>query len=310
MFSCQRHSPSKVLRRHSPTKHSCRVQASPSFRDCACSIFQSNLPIRFWGKCVKTAVYIINRIPLSSINNLSPYEKLYGHKPNNSHFRAFGCLCFVNTPKQARLKFHSRANESIFIGYVLGQKAYKTYNPSTNKVIISRDVSFKEHHFPYHFNTPSHSSFSKFYLPTFTPLPSYDEVAFPSSSNPSLPPFVPLDSSCSSSDITFANSYTLDASDPTSPSSSTLDDSASQNLPSPSHHPSLVIDLSLPPTHLSDPFPPSQLPPLSNSQPTPNVPTRKSTRSSKAPSHLKDFVCSNVHWCNLVAFDSLSCSAQ
>ena len=32
------------------------------------------------------------------------------------------------------------------------------------------------------------------------------------------------------------------------------------------------------------------------------VPTRKSTRSHKTPSHLQDFVCSNAQtsWCNLV----------
>ena len=37
----------------------------------------------------------------------------------------------------------------------------------------------------------------------------------------------------------------------------------------------------------------------------PSLLIRKSTRLTKSPSHLKDFVCHTAHWCNLVRFDSL-----
>jgi reverse transcriptase-like protein len=38
---------------------------------------------------------------------------------------------------------------------------------------------------------------------------------------------------------------------------------------------------------------------------SPSLPIRKSSRISKPPSHLQDFMCSTAHWCNLVRFDSL-----
>lgn len=124
------------------------------------------MPSCFWGNCVLTAAYIINRIPLSCLNFISPYEKLYGKRPNNCHLKVFGCLCFVSTNKQGRKKFDARADASVFIGYPLGQKAYKTYNLSTHKIVVSRDVTFHEQHFPFHLKDNFTSPFSTFYLPT------------------------------------------------------------------------------------------------------------------------------------------------
>lgn len=42
---------------------------------------QDNIPIQFWGHCVLTTVYLINRLP-SSVIGMSPYEKLYNNKPS------------------------------------------------------------------------------------------------------------------------------------------------------------------------------------------------------------------------------------
>ena len=36
--------------------------------------FQANLPSIFWGDCIKTTTHIINRIPLTVLGNISPYE--------------------------------------------------------------------------------------------------------------------------------------------------------------------------------------------------------------------------------------------
>lgn len=48
-------------------------------------LFQSNLPTKFWGDCVLTATYLINRFPSTVLNNISPYEKLHGHSPSYNH---------------------------------------------------------------------------------------------------------------------------------------------------------------------------------------------------------------------------------
>ena len=100
-------------------------------------------------------------MPLVSIGNISPYERLFGSPPNNNHLRVFSCLCFTSTPKPRHTKFDSRAESYIFVGYPHGQKAYKVYNTKTKKFFISRDIRFFKHHFPHHTSPhPKHQSFS------------------------------------------------------------------------------------------------------------------------------------------------------
>jgi hypothetical protein len=46
-------------------------------------------------------------------------------------------------------KFASRAKHCVFLGYPVGQKAYKLYNLTIHKFFTSRDIVFHEHIFPY-----------------------------------------------------------------------------------------------------------------------------------------------------------------
>ena len=71
--------------------------------------FQSKVALKFWGECLLTATHLINRMPLSSIENKSPYEKLYGVKPNIDHLRVFGCLVYASTLKVNKSMFDSRS---------------------------------------------------------------------------------------------------------------------------------------------------------------------------------------------------------
>lgn len=58
--------------------------------------FHANIPISYWGHCVKAAIYLINKIPTAVLHGKSPYEMLYGTKPQLNHLKVFGCLCFVS----------------------------------------------------------------------------------------------------------------------------------------------------------------------------------------------------------------------
>ncbi|KAL4353494.1 hypothetical protein GQ457_06G023630 [Hibiscus cannabinus] len=112
--------------------------------------FQSRVPIRFWGECLLTATYIINRLPSKNLDGKSPYELLHSQTPTYSHLKTFGCMCFVATLKSSRDKFTGRALPGVFIGYASGVKGYKVYVLQTRSIVISRNVVFHEDVFPFH----------------------------------------------------------------------------------------------------------------------------------------------------------------
>jgi hypothetical protein len=100
-------------------------------------------PMRFWTDAISTAYYISNRIFLRSILHLSPFELRFGRKPSASHFRPFGCKCFVL--KRGNLdKFESRSFDGILLGYTPHGRSYRVYNFETNTVVESCDVTFDE----------------------------------------------------------------------------------------------------------------------------------------------------------------------
>jgi hypothetical protein len=96
---------------------------------------------RFWDDAISTACYISNRIFLRSILHLIPFELRFGHKPSISHFRPFGCKCFVLRRGNLN-KFESRSFDDILLGYTPHGRSYRVYNFETNTVVESCDVTF------------------------------------------------------------------------------------------------------------------------------------------------------------------------
>ena len=119
--------------------------------------FQANLPIEFWGECILTVGYLINRTPSLILQGKTPYEILYGKAPQIAHLRVFGCLCYVHNQEHKGDKFASRSRKCVFIGYPYGKKGWRAYDLETGTFLISRDVVFNEEKFPYPIDSQSHS---------------------------------------------------------------------------------------------------------------------------------------------------------
>ena len=104
----------------------------------------AGLEPEFWAEAVATACYLKNRSPTSSVKNRTPYEAVFGKKPNLSHVRVFGCNTYVHVPKEKRGKLDSKSEKNIFVGYKEGVKGYKLWNPESKTIVYSRDVVFRE----------------------------------------------------------------------------------------------------------------------------------------------------------------------
>jgi hypothetical protein len=80
-------------------------------------------PRHFLADAISTACYISNQVFLCSILHLTPFKLRFGRNPFVSHFRPFGCKCFVL--KCGNLdKFESRSFNDILLVYTPHGKSY------------------------------------------------------------------------------------------------------------------------------------------------------------------------------------------
>ena len=104
-----------------------------------------SIPKYFCAEAMNTACYVLNRTLLHPILCKTHYELWKGRKPNVSHFKPFGCVCYVhNNDKDNLGKFDAKADLGIFIGYSKNSKAFRIFNKRTLIVEESVHVSFDE----------------------------------------------------------------------------------------------------------------------------------------------------------------------
>ncbi|KAL2898459.1 Retrovirus-related Pol polyprotein from transposon TNT 1-94 [Bienertia sinuspersici] len=216
--------------------------------------FKANLPVRFWGDCLLAATYLMNLTPSSVLQWKTPYELLFHKVPSYDHLKVLGCLCFAAVKTNDKLA--PRARRCLFLGYPYGQKGYKLFDLTDQKVILSRDVIFHEHIFPYNITpTASVSSSDN----TISSFPSFNPITFDTNFASSSPV------SSSSCPITNTNSPSSLTPITNTNSPSTLVPPINTDTSSPSH---------------------------SNDHSSPRL--RKSTRQRQSPSKLHDYVVTDV----------------
>lgn len=102
------------------------------------------VPNYLWGEAIRHSTYVINRVPTRALENMTPYECLREKKPNLAHLRVFGCLAHSKVEPANLKKLDDRSKPLVHLGIEPGSKAYRLYNPTTRKVIVSRNVVFDE----------------------------------------------------------------------------------------------------------------------------------------------------------------------
>lgn len=116
-------------------------------------LFHSHMPVHFWRSTV-TASYLINRISTSKLDNKTSFELIFRKLPSNTHPESFGFLYYTSNLLAYIKNFDSGSRRCVFIGYPTRVKGYKLYDLDTKDVVISRDVMFYEHIFPFEKSFP------------------------------------------------------------------------------------------------------------------------------------------------------------
>jgi len=100
----------------------------------------ASMPLKFWDEAFLTATYLINRVPSRTIQNSTPFKRLFKQEPDYSTLRVFGCACWPNLRPYNSHKLEYRSKRCVFIGYSSLHKGFKCLEISSVRVYISRDV--------------------------------------------------------------------------------------------------------------------------------------------------------------------------
>ncbi|GJX07003.1 ribonuclease H-like domain-containing protein [Tanacetum coccineum] len=133
------------------------------------------------------AAYLLNILPSSAIQNDIPCTKLFNKQPDYSRLQIFGCLCYQHLYSPHKLA--PQATPCIFLGYPAYHRGYRCLDLSTNKIILSRHVTFDELQFPYGSVTHAHPPSYTFLEPNISPITRHIIQ-----SQPEPPPTTPLHS--------------------------------------------------------------------------------------------------------------------
>ena len=109
-----------------------------------CMLKGQHLGNELWAAAVQTTIYILNRSPTRVVQGMTPEEAWSGRKPQVNHFKIFGSTAYALVPEKTRHKLDDKSTKCIFIGYSTETKGYKLYDPTSKKIIVSRDVVFDE----------------------------------------------------------------------------------------------------------------------------------------------------------------------
>jgi hypothetical protein len=91
-----------------------------------------------WGEAVRTAAFLLNRCPLSTVDK-TPSELWTGKKPNLERLQIFGSIAYAKHLKHLK---NPRSKKYIMVGYA--PNGFRLWDKYKRTVITARDVAFEK----------------------------------------------------------------------------------------------------------------------------------------------------------------------
>ncbi|KAI3815555.1 hypothetical protein L1987_15226 [Smallanthus sonchifolius] len=109
----------------------------------------AKLPVTFWADAVNTACHVLNRVLVVKRHNKTCYELINNRLTNLDYLVPFGSPCsLLLQNKDRQSKFHAKAVEGIFLGYVANSPCKRVYNIGTRTVEEWFEVDCSKHSIP------------------------------------------------------------------------------------------------------------------------------------------------------------------
>lgn len=100
-------------------------------------LHDQDLPKFLWGEATKNVVYIQNRSPHRSLDNMTPQEAFIGKKRSVDHLRIFSCPFYIHIPKDKRKKLDSTSMKGIFGCHNNTSNVYRIFIKERNRIEVS-----------------------------------------------------------------------------------------------------------------------------------------------------------------------------
>ena len=98
----------------------------------------------WWAEAINTAVYVTNRVPCASQPSTTPFELIFGKKPDLSEMCVFGSKGYAHVDKSKRTKLTKKAIRCIFLGYSDHIKGFRIWDEDSKRVTYTRSAKFDE----------------------------------------------------------------------------------------------------------------------------------------------------------------------
>lgn len=107
-------------------------------------MYDQDIPKFLWAKACNARVYVQNRTPHRALGKITSEKVFIWKMPEVSHFRIFGSLSYCHVPEEKRKKVDQIVEKGYLVGYSDNAKAYIIYLLGSRKVVVRRDMKFKE----------------------------------------------------------------------------------------------------------------------------------------------------------------------
>nr|GEZ18388.1 putative ribonuclease H-like domain-containing protein [Tanacetum cinerariifolium] len=104
----------------------------------------SRAPLFLWAEAIATVCFTQNCSIIYRRFNKTPYELIYGRKPDILFLHVFGALCYPKNDHDDIRKLGAKGDIDFFIGYSADSCAYRIYNRRTKKIMETLNVLFDE----------------------------------------------------------------------------------------------------------------------------------------------------------------------